>query len=548
MGYGRRALRIGAKWLVAVVVAWLGATSVLVRQATSTVPGDDTMSKLTYQITDPPTRDKKTVWRHGDKQLRIEQTDSNGKVQAISITDGANNWDYISGAKTGSHAINDQSPPVLAMPIFPGENGLKELVLGCEVQFFKKHGARQRTILETQPMVDRYEVTIGGKQLALDTIAGEESHPLRISCPECKRVKVLEYLDYTRVPYDASVFKPSNEIVFSDPTYFEPALNKPIAVGTGNVTFTVTPTSIKTGETAVPVWCFLTKGMASVKQPEVMVVVLKKPGESDTAYPHDPFVFFNTLALKQQTGEDSFVAGMFADVPHFVDAKFKGLLFIRAELVPQVTVPPGTLAAVPITAQEKLVCRIAGTSRTIGRLAFQSRYFPCPFWVNTERATVFSDTDTKAMQEDPLTNGVLSLVTTDFATVSPDQCTFSVSPGIAPNLVDGLNEMLKKNTALRIALQPDVDADGFLVWEPKMSEKLVAVGRDPTKSNWISGQHLIIVPHQPKDSLRIARDGFAFLITDSSLDKLMAALKDKGEFVIPLTESASHSFLIRWRK
>jgi hypothetical protein len=72
-----------------------------------------------------------------------------------------------------------------------------------------------------------------------------------------------------------------------------------------------------------------------------------------------------------------------------------------------------------------------------------------------------------------------------------------------------------QNQVLALLPCPDPDADASLVWVPETSEMRAIYLRDGT-GNRIAGNHVIFVPEQSRDAVRVVEDGFAVLLTNAS--------------------------------
>lgn len=504
------------------------------------------MTRLTLKIVNPASPVRKDVWRCGKGMLRIEQrTAGQNRVGWISIVNSPEAWEIDPVKKTGKHIIVDKPLDSLTMPVFASEAGLAQLQVGHELEFFKTHQpAVTKLTVAGQGVVERYQIQVDGKEMTLDCRAGED-RPLRIVCPKCTQVKEVEYSEYERVPVVASVFKPDESIAFSPVTHAPGALGKPIGTPNPDVTLKVTLAPIVLGTSSMQAWFYQSHGLTTVGQPEVLIVILKRTREADDAYPADPIGLINSLATAKSSPSTTLHAGMFASVPKFLGADFPAVVFVPAPVVDGVSIPPGTLVAVPITEPEHKVCQIAGSARLIAQLAFENNYLPCPFWCKRNRKTSFTEAQVDQMRKDPFTSGSPSFVSDASALMRLKVCTLSITPETGAQLADALKKTKSRYTCLRMQLQRDPRAARIPLWRPEKKAAHEFLLRGGIGDDSVSPSFLLFASDQPEDRLDIVQDGFALFLTNASYDRLIKSLT--GEPVpLPLAAGDAVQFSTMW--
>lgn len=533
------------------ILGWMLTASILVLFIAAAAIGAAAekasgMVHAVVRITNPAADTRKSIWRSGKQRMRVELLSSSRKPLLVTIVNSPNTWEIDPAKKRGEHIIDARPPTIVTMSVFPGEKDLSQLEIGNELQFFKMHKASVRHITAPKP-VDRYQLSIAGKHLELDTIPGAD-RPLRIACPQCGKVKEVQYTEFERVNYEEAVFTPAEDITFNKPTYTAGTLGKPLATSNGAVTATVTATDvvIAGGTMTMPCWVYQSHGLATLGKPEIVVAVLKRAEEQNEDYPLDPIALIGSLAGGKNTADLTFTSGSWAQVPGFLGDKFAGVLFINAEPIPKINLVPGTLAAVAITPQELAVCELAGAARTMGHLSRQATYFPCPYWSKRGRKTTFTDADVALMKNDPFTVGMPSFISNASAMLRLKICTLFLTPDTGTKLMDALKKCKGKRSPLRMQLQVDPRAASFLVWQAEKDPvRKLAVGRTGINDGSVSGQYLLIVPDQPEDRLDIRQDGFALFLTNASLDKLISSLGEQAN-PIQLAAGDAVQFSILW--
>lgn len=505
-----------------------------------------TMTKLTIKIVNPATPIRKGIWRYGKGLLRLEQrTAGQNRLGWISIVNSPDTWEIDPVKKIGSHIIDDRPPTIATMAVFPGEDDLAQLEVGHELEFFKSHQATVAKFTEPgQGVLERYQVQVAGKELTLDCRAGDD-RPLRVICSQCTKVKEIEYTQYERIPVDASIFKPDESIAFMTATYAKGALGKPIATQNPAVTLTVTLAPIVIGTTSMQAWFYQSHGLTAVGQPEILVVLLKRTRESDYAYPSDPIDLINSLAVAKSSSAPTLHAGMYAHILGLFGGNFAAVVFAQAPSIAGVTVPKGTLVAMPITEAEHKVCQIAGSSRMFAQLAFENNYLPCPFWCKRNRKTVFTEAQVDQMKNDPFTSGSPSFVSDASALMRLKICTLSITPEAGAKLADALKKTKSRQACLRVQLQHDPRAARIPLWHPEKKAPHEYLIRGSITDDSVSPSFLLIASDQLEDRLDIVQDGLALFLTNASYEKLIKSLTDEP-IPIPLAAGDAVQFSTMW--
>jgi hypothetical protein len=127
-----------------------------------------------------------------------------------------------------------------------------------------------------------------------------------------------------------------------------------------------------------------------------------------------------------------------------------------------VEAPLSVLAAIPLMGAEAQVARDFGVTRVLARLARHYRYYPCPPWWERGRSAVAAlpgdDTSVLMQMEHVRVVGVT-------ARMEAGQVRLRVHPAAREELHRTLTRA-PRNAALALLTDPDVEADGLLVWTP----------------------------------------------------------------------------------
>lgn len=283
-----------------------------------------------------------------------------------------------------------------------------------------------------------------------------------------------------------------------------------------------------------PAWSFVTEGLATTGQPEMMVTIVQDNSEKIADYPRAPEEFFKTIYALAKQGRivhqgDSTLLG---DGGHeFIAPQFHGAIYLPAQSFPGVNVAQDTLAVIPLTKEELDVYEVGGPSRLTGRLSHQSSYYPFPTWCDRTRASVFSAADVKAMRAEPVSKAPRALLYDAGVIEQGTSLSLSVPPKAQKRFAD-LVKSLPNKTPLMLMLGVDPRANAFLVWGPGDARAVSPPGSD---GSILSGSFVELLPGVSKNEFRRFGDGYVVMLTADAWNKLKTAAS--GRIGISLSSS-----------
>ncbi|MET0899944.1 MAG: suppressor of fused domain protein [Mycobacterium sp.] len=286
-------------------------------------------------------------------------------------------------------------------------------------------------------------------------------------------------------------------------------------------------------------WSYVSTGMAAVDQAEIVFTLRRDPDESSTDFPHDPL---HLLATVYQLADQGTRVGPGA-VTEFGDRSFLGhhLLYVEAQPLGAVPLPPGSLTALLITTDELRAVREFGPTRVLARMGQAAGYYPFPPW-SDRRSPGLSLSAT-------FENSVLSQLPRTWlpdarVRVTGNQITLSTVRGEGARWQE-LLEVLPGEVPPALLTELDPAADGCLVWVPGQSgpEAITSPG---TESSRLCACFVVFVPAQPENGGRILEDGVAVELTADSWKMVRGALIDGRKVEIP-ADGTGMSFVLTWR-
>ena len=161
------------------------------------------------------------------------------------------------------------------------------------------------------------------------------------------------------------------------------ALPTTVEVVPGALSVRVAAVDVETTmEGRIRCWRFATTGLAALGQKELLILVRRRPSETDAEYPRDLLEF---LAAVHRVAGD----GKLVDVGDVtvLNPQRPGLLgrFHGVIYVPPLSADAGGLAAVLVTRTEVEAAQQFGVLRLMGTLGMRNCYFPTALWTDRER-------------------------------------------------------------------------------------------------------------------------------------------------------------------
>jgi hypothetical protein len=320
----------------------------------------------------------------------------------------------------------------------------------------------------------------------------------------------------------------------------KPARPNEIEVISGSLFAQVQPHVIPRPGSHIDCWSYVSRGLAALGQPEIVVTLHRDPGAESGGFPRDPLHLFATLYRLAAEGRR---VGR-GDVTEFGDEGFLGhhLLYVDAQPLEGVPLPPSSLAALLINSDELRAVREFGPTRVLAGLGRASTYYPFPPWSDGQRrapslASMFED----------------SVLSTMPRVLCPDVC---VTVGQAQILVSPLRGAqsswsgrlagLADDTPFALLTALDPTADGCLVWEPGQRGP-EAITPEGSEGSRLCGCFIGLLPEQSANGGLILEDGLLMKLTAASWNAVRGALIDGRDIVIP-PDGAEMSLALTWRE
>jgi hypothetical protein len=310
----------------------------------------------------------------------------------------------------------------------------------------------------------------------------------------------------------------------------------------GRADVTIYGLALDTAQGRVNCWTYVSHGLSRVGQKEVVLSVRREDTESLDGYPRsvlELFESFHSLAGDGRVVDVGSFTALAPDSPGFLgDAALRGIAYTPAEKVVDFELPPSSITALLLTQNELDAAMQFGLVRLMSILGFRYRYFPTAAWLVRGRPDVTSPAEMSASvlggtrrarvadaraylrgiethRESRPPTGSLENSATRYAR----QEVVLELPAASAAQFGQLLGQSGQGEAIALITSPNPQADACFVWMPGRPEPnaITAPGGSGLR---IAGNHVLFVPEQGHDDVRIFEDGFALLMTNTTWHEL----------------------------
>jgi hypothetical protein len=295
----------------------------------------------------------------------------------------------------------------------------------------------------------------------------------------------------------------------------------------------------------VPCWSYVTKGLWSVGQKELVYIVKRETNEGQGDYPRQLLrhaAVVHLLSLQGRTVDVGGSSSFACTSGPLEQAGLRGIIYTPPQQLEGVPVEDPSLTCVFLTAEELKVAQTFGRVRVMSMLGKRHRFFPTAPWIDRTRADIVTMNDMKDSVLEKFTRITISaLVTyqsarpvsrdafpgpggmTDHRIRCEDQhVVVELVPGAAGNLREYLSQ-LAPEMAVALIANFDPNANAYLVWKPG-DEEAHSISRGESMPMRIAGNFVAFAPGLDEDGGVLLEDGFFFKLTDESWQRVRQAL------------------------
>ncbi|HYL12577.1 MAG TPA: DUF3480 domain-containing protein [Terriglobales bacterium] len=291
-------------------------------------------------------------------------------------------------------------------------------------------------------------------------------------------------------------------------------------------------------------WSYVTEGLWTLKQKELIFSLRRDSGQKPEDYPHDILDLLEGIYHFAEQGRlvDVGSVTFFGERGFMKEKDLLGIGYIDPQDLPRVETPGPLLAAIFLKGDEATVALALGLTRVTNLLGMKYRYYPCPPWSEVKRRPVVSRKDVQ--------NSVLLKI----PKVSIRASYYEEEKRIFLSLLPSAHERLQKaleeappDQPLALLTNVDSRANASLVWVSGQKQP-AAISPPNSTGSRKTGNFLAFVPEQKENQMLLVEDGYSLFLTNSTWKLIRAALKDGTDVSIPAAKVGEAAVSIEWVK
>jgi hypothetical protein len=302
---------------------------------------------------------------------------------------------------------------------------------------------------------------------------------------------------------------------------------------------------IKYDNEDIPCWTYLTYGLMSQKQKEIMFTLRRDKEQKPEDYPRNLFGLFEAIFHFAEKGDLVEVGDttLFRETGFMGHKDFRGIGYVEPQGYPCVeTSGVSLLAGILLKGDEAQIAWNLSLTRITSLLGMKYRYYPCPTWSDLKREPV---TSLSAMEKSVLEK--IARVGVPASYYEQNNHIFLwVSFSGQAKLKKILDE-IDPATPLALCTQVDPRANACLVW-PSGQDQPTAIAPENSHGTRKSGAFLAFVPAQTANQVHTMEDGFMLLLTNADWQKVREAFLSGANVFLPASRPDTASLSVEWIK
>ncbi|KAK0114709.1 hypothetical protein ONS95_014193 [Cadophora gregata] len=342
---------------------------------------------------------------------------------------------------------------------------------------------------------------------------------------------------------------------------------KVVRIGTTQCTVSIHTHLFTSPPNQLPCWTYISQGIATPSQPEVVLTLLRRQSENEEAFPEFPLWWMRSIYERAQSGHHletgelvELEIGQEGAVLKFDQIKidqntrswqtmsrFGSLLhgmplnsgcfqFLNDKL------PTKAHHVIALIHEETAVAKQFGVTRVLGHLGLSVRWFPYPPWIDRDRGDIV----TLADQGGSVRIGMPILRLNGLnAMLIQDDIVLTIP-------ADDEKRKVFRDYILSLPLSAGVGLDSFMLEEADSGLTWKRGQRDPMGYASNSGVmknlnlgFLMFAPQADHDHSIMCEDGYGILIREETWKTIRDAVQNSQDLIIPLANDKR--FVLQWK-
>jgi Domain of unknown function (DUF3480) len=298
----------------------------------------------------------------------------------------------------------------------------------------------------------------------------------------------------------------------------------------------------------VPCWTYVTDGLRSYRHPELVLTVVRAKDERPQDFPRDILTYFKDVHRFARAGYTVTIGG------RTLLAEGSAGFFGRPDFTAIVYTAPipiegidtrDHLTAIVLTSEEWSVAETCGLTRVLANLGLAYRFYPTTPWCDRTRASVIS--------KEPVNKGSLlpkmQHMTLEGAQLCADgeNILLKLPHSTAESVKLTISKISTNDPCFALCTYADPEADCCLVWKPGQKAP-AAIG--PTEKESVqskrTGNYIGFVGGRTENEVKLVEDGFMFLLTNDSWNRIRKALVSATAVSVPMKNKESPNLTVKW--
>jgi hypothetical protein len=294
-------------------------------------------------------------------------------------------------------------------------------------------------------------------------------------------------------------------------------------------------------------WLYSTDGFRTLGRAEMVLSVLRRPGEDVSSLPEDPIALF--ARIFRQAALSVFEGGQTTvDAETFLGrTDIRAVIYTRLDPLRSSLLQPSALLVVPLTGNELEAAQRFGTLRVLGLLGAHHRLFPWPGFFDRDRPDLASprgEGDTLLSQARVVQIRGVRVAAELPASASPHIGDGTLLVSLPAASRKALEAALADKGVVALAAELDPEADALAVYRPGQNAPFaLRAGEAPVSR--MAGSFVAFLSG-PQDRAKLIEDGFVVELTKASRRELDLALREGRDLQV-LGGAGSLALRLRWR-
>jgi hypothetical protein len=325
------------------------------------------------------------------------------------------------------------------------------------------------------------------------------------------------------------------------------------SLASGALMTRVSTLQISTAAGPIDCWMYASAGLLRAGQREVVFILRRMPGESETEPPYDLLVFIEQLLSFANAGQivDEYACTVFGGrgplgFGSIVYAPLAG--YGHSPELPDLVSPGEPLAAILLTTEEGTVASNASATRILARLGQAGSVYPYPIWSDRARRPVAEESEPSILHKG------LPLAQPRGATASQHEN--YVTLRLHMDSQRGLSTAvagLPETQPFGIGTVFDGVAQAHLVWMPGQKQpNAITASAGPDRDYGpedgdmvIAGSFVALVQSRNDSPVQMIEDGFGVYLNNNEWAELRHAFVDGARFELAPSQN-SPGFRLLW--